>query len=144
MSAVTSMAGGGLTRSDLTVELPPLLAAMWSAEYDVFRVMYNRTAWDLAPRTLIVSGRLVKLGGYRTQDAASISLVDTGGWNRIDLVVLPPPTDHLIAEQALALAGLESDPHRAGEIFDHANRRPPAPDPPQRMRRPAATGRLGD
>ena len=112
---------------DLTVELPPLLVAMWSGGYDVFRVMYNLMAWDLAPRKLIVSGRLVKLGGYRTQEAASISLVDGGGWKRIDVVVISPQTEHLIAERALALAGLDADRHRAGEVLDHANRGPAAP-----------------
>lgn len=112
---------------DLSVELPPLLAKMWSDGNDVFRVMYNLTAWDHAPRKLIVSGRLVKLGGFRTQDAASISLVDTGGWKRIDLVVIPPQTDPLVAERALALASLDTDPHRAGEILDRANRRPAGP-----------------
>jgi hypothetical protein len=66
----------------------------------------------------------VKLAGYRTQDAASISLVDTSGWKRVDLVVVPPQTDHPAAGRALALAGLDGDLRRAREILDHANRKP--------------------
>jgi hypothetical protein len=114
--------GGWWPRSpDLSVELPALLTAMWSAGYDVFRIVYNLTAWDPAPRRLIMSGRRVKLGGFRLQDKASISLVDSGGWKRIDLVVVPPQTDPVVAGRALALAGLDGDPHRAAEILDRAN-----------------------
>jgi hypothetical protein len=114
--------GGWWPRSlDLSAELPPLLTAMWSAGYDVFRVVYNLTAWDPAPRRLTVSSRRVKLGGYRLQDKASISLVDSGGRKRIDLVVVPPQTDPVIAGRALALAGLDGDSHRAPEILASAS-----------------------
>jgi Family of unknown function (DUF5994) len=38
--------GGWWPRSlDLGVELPPLLAEVWSGGYDVFRVSYDLTAW---------------------------------------------------------------------------------------------------
>jgi len=114
--------GGWWPRSlDLSAELPPLLTAMWSAGCDVFRIMYNLTAWDPAPRRLTVSGRQVKLGGYRLQDKAAISLVDSGGWKRIDLVVVPPQTDPLVAGRVLALAGLDGDLHCAAEILAHAS-----------------------
>jgi hypothetical protein len=114
--------GGWWPRSlDLSEELPPLLTAMWSAGHDVFRIVYNLTAWDAAPRRLTVSGRRVKLGGFRLQDKASISLVDSGGRTRIDLVVVPPQTDPLVAGRALALAGLDGDPHRAAEILAAAS-----------------------
>ena len=120
--------GGWWPRSlDLRIELPPLLAEVWSAGYDVFRVSYNLTAWHPAPpRTLTVSGRLVKLGGYRTQHPASISLVDSSGWKRLDLMVIPPQTDPVFAERALALAGLAGDLHRPGDILEQASRRPAA------------------
>lgn len=57
--------GGWWPRSlDLRVELPPLLAEVWSAGYDVFRTTYDLTAWHpVPPRRLIVWCRLVKLGG---------------------------------------------------------------------------------
>jgi hypothetical protein len=120
--------GGWWPRSlDLRLELPPLLAEMWSAGYDVFRVSYDLTAWHpVPPRRLIVSSRLVKLGGYRTQDPASISLVDSSDWKRLDLVVIPPQTDPVIAKRALALAGLAGDLHRPGEILEQASRGPAA------------------
>jgi hypothetical protein len=106
---------------DLSVELPPLLAELSSSGYDIHRVTYNLAAWDPAPRSLTVSGRLVKLGGYRTQDTASITLIDTSGWKRIDLVVVAPQTKPEIAERVLALAGLDGDLHRIGQILDLAH-----------------------
>jgi hypothetical protein len=99
--------GGWWPRSrDLSVELPPLLAEMFALGYDIRRVTYNILAWNSPPRTVSVSGRLVKLGGYRTQGIASIGLVDTSHWNtahlkRIELAVIPPETEPALAERAL-------------------------------------------
>jgi len=119
--------GGWWPRTrDLSIELPPLLVAMYSAGYDVRRVMYNITAWDRAPRRMTVGGRLVKLGGFHTQNAAAISLVDPSGRQRIDLVVVPPGTDPVIAERALALAGRDGDPRRPAQILERANLPVPA------------------
>jgi len=121
-----SVDGGWWPRSvDLTVELLPLLAKMYSAGYDVRSVTYNITAWDRPPRRLRVPGHQVRLGGYRSQDPALISLVDTSGWQRVDLVVIPPETNPVIAGRALALAGLDGDLHRAGQILQHARRQAP-------------------
>jgi hypothetical protein len=121
-----SVAGGWWPRTvDLTVELPPLLAEMYSAGYDIRSVTYNPAAWDRPPRRLRVPGHQVRLGGYRTQDTALISLVDTSGWQRVDLVVIPPETDEILAGRALALAGLDGDLHRAGQILQQARRQAP-------------------
>jgi hypothetical protein len=125
--AVGFVDGGWWPRTvDLTIELPPLLAGMFSAGYDIRRVSYNLTAWDPPPRRLSVPGHQVRLGGYATQDPALISLVDTSGWHRVDLVVIPPETDPVLAGRALALAALDGDLHRAGQILQQARRQPSA------------------
>jgi hypothetical protein len=54
-----------------------------------------------------------------------ISLVDTSGWQRVDLVMIPPETDPVLAGRALALAGLNGDLHRAGQILQQASRQSP-------------------
>lgn len=64
--------------------------------------------------------RIVKLGGFRSQDPAEISLVDSSGWKRVTLVVIPPGTDPAVARRALAMSGLNGDRHRAREVLDLA------------------------
>jgi len=80
---------------DLVAELPTLLAAATRAGYDVHRVDYHLGAWLPAPRKLIVDGQLIKLSGYRTQPASTITLIDTSNANRannarLDFDVIPP------------------------------------------------------
>jgi hypothetical protein len=118
-----SVDGGWWPRTlDLRVELPPLLAEMYSADYDIHRVTYNVTGWDRAPHTVNVAGHLVKLAGYHAQNVATISLMDTSGCDGIDLVVVPPGTDAVVAGRALAVAGRDGDLHQAAEILQRANR----------------------
>jgi hypothetical protein len=61
----------------------------------------------------------VRLGGFQTQDKAMVTLVDTSGWKRLDIVVVPPDADPGFAEQALAMAGLDGDEHHAAEVLLH-------------------------
>jgi hypothetical protein len=120
--------GGWWPRSlDLSAELPRLLAELSSAGHDVAQVIYNPTAWKPAPRTLAGPGRPVTLDPSTGQDAASISLVDSSGSKRTDLVVVPPRTDRRIAERVLALAGLGGDLCRAVGIIERANGGPATP-----------------
>ena len=112
--------GGWWPRSrNLSTELPPLLKAMWSAGHQVYRVTYDLASWDRPPRRMKVTGRPVKLDGYRS-DGPMLSLIDQSGWKRIDLVVIPPATDAQVAHRALDLAGLDGDLHRAQEILHKA------------------------
>ncbi len=120
--------GGWWPRSlDLSAELPQLLAELSSAGHDVAQVTYNPTAWKPAPRTLAGAGRPVALAPSTDQVAASISLVDSSGSKRTDLVVVPPRTDHRVAERVLALAGLGGDLRRAVGIIERANSGPHTP-----------------
>jgi hypothetical protein len=110
--------GGWWPRSDdLAAELPALLAQLSTAGYAVRRVAYNLEAWDPAPRRLTVNGRLVRLGGFRTQNAAEIDLVDSAGDERTALVVIPPQADPAMAERALVLAATADDTSRADEVL---------------------------
>lgn len=106
---------------DLTAELPPLLAAIEAAGYEpIRRVTYNLTAWDRPPRRLMVGGRLVKLGGFRTQDSALVTLSGKSAWINIDLVTIASDTDPAVAERALVLAASAGDTQRADEIVSRA------------------------
>jgi hypothetical protein len=116
--------GGWWPRSlDLIAELPALLIAVEAAGYgEVRRVSYALTAWDdRPPRKSPMLNRVVKLGGFRSQDPAEINLVDSSGWKRITLLVVPPSTDPGVARRALTMAARNGDPHGAREILDLAH-----------------------
>ena len=128
----TFVDGGWWPRSlDLVAELPALLMAVEAAGYgEVRRISYALTAWDgRPPRQSPMLDRVVKLGGFRSQDPAEISLVDSSGWKRVILVVLPPGTNRDAARRALTMAGRNGDRHHAREILDLARHSPSARDP---------------
>jgi hypothetical protein len=110
--------GGWWPRStDLTVELPSLISTMLSAGFDVARIVYSVTAWDDAPKKMLVAGRPVRFGGYRRPDTSTICLADSSGRKSIMLAVIPPQTERAVAEFALEVAGLDGDRQRADEIL---------------------------
>lgn len=116
----TFVDGGWWPRSlDLTAELPSLVAAVEAAGYrEVHRVSYALTAWNGPPLRTAVRGRVIKLGGFRSQDPAEVALVDSSGWRRVTIAVIPPDADPAAARRALALAGTNGDRHDAREILD--------------------------
>jgi hypothetical protein len=119
--------GGWWPRSlDLSVELPPLLAELSRAGHDVAQVTYDPAAWNPAPRALAGPGRPVTLEGSAQQPAASVSLADTSGAKRTELVVIPPHTDPRVAQRVLALARLGGDLLRALGMIERANGEPPS------------------
>jgi hypothetical protein len=113
---------------DLIAELPALLVAVEAAGYgEIRRVSYALTGWDgQPPRRSTMLNRVVKLGGFRSQSPAEISLIDSSERKRIILVVVPPGTDPPVARRALSTAGRNGDRHRAREILDLAHRPAPA------------------
>jgi hypothetical protein len=102
---------------DLAAELPSLVAAVQAAGIDVNRVTYNLDAWPAAPRRLALSDRTLKLGGFRTQDPATIGLVNSSTRKTLMLVVIPPTATPESAEQALALASETDGVRRAGDVL---------------------------
>jgi Family of unknown function (DUF5994) len=113
---------------DLVAEIPVVLAA----GFDVRRVTYSLNAWSLTPRRLtIMPGRVAKLGGYAHQDPATITLLNGSGSQRLDLVVIPPPTDVRVAQRALTLtlAAVAGDDHHAAKILHLAQTTDPGRNP---------------
>jgi len=122
--ADTFVDGGWWPRTlDLVAELPALLTAGEAAGYGpIRRISYSLTAWDgRPPRITTMLDRVFKLGGFRSQNPAEITLVDSSGWKRCTVVVVPPGTDPAEARRALTMAGTDGDPHRAREILDMAS-----------------------
>lgn len=110
------------TSLDLIDQLPALLAAAEAAGYgEVRRVSFAFAAWDGPPPVRsTIRNRVVKLGGFRSLDPAELALVDSSGWKRMTVVIVPPDTDPVIARRALEMAGTEGDSHSAGQILELA------------------------
>ena len=98
---------------DLAVELPELIAELERRGIRVERFTYPLTAWPAVPRKLVVSGRVIRTGGFRSMDAQVVCLTWDGGTRRADLLVVPPETDVLTGARALRLCtrrGLPNSP----------------------------------
>ena len=96
--------GGWWPRSrDLAVELPGLLAELGVRLGRIERVTYHLGDWDPTPATLRVQGRVVRLGGFRTQHADTVDVLLHR--QRITLLVVPPETSGQAAHDALSRAG---------------------------------------
>lgn len=117
-TSVPGFVGGGWwpQSTDLAAEIPALVRAARASGRAVFRVLYSLDAWERPPRTVMVDGAAVKLGGYRSVDPSVVTLVDPSGWQREDVVVVPPDTDPAFAASALESASSQ-DNHRALEIL---------------------------
>ena len=90
-------------RRDLSAELPELIAALAKRGVRVERFTYSLRAWDAVPRKIVVNGRTVRTGGFRSMDPMVVCLTWAGGDRRADLLVVPPETDVVTGARALRL-----------------------------------------
>jgi hypothetical protein len=96
--------GGWWPRSrDPGAELPDLIAGLESSLGVVTRVAVNLDAWDSAPRRVVVDGRRVHVGWFRTMNAHTIG-VTRGSRDRFVLLVVPPEATAMAAATAMAMA----------------------------------------
>ncbi|NEK59847.1 hypothetical protein GCU56_18485 [Geodermatophilus sabuli] len=98
---------------DLAVEVPELIAALDKRGVRVERFTYALDAWAPAPRKVVVGGRVVRTGGFRSMDPGVVCLTWAGGNRRADLLVVPPETDVITGARALRLCtrrGLPNSP----------------------------------
>lgn len=121
--------GGWWPRSlDLAAEIVGVLSELFAEGCTVHRVSYNLTGWQTPPTKMTVCERPITLTGHRNQSRSSITLVDTSNSNsatvnRLELVVIPPDTELVIAERALRMSGQDGLRLRAAEILQQARLR---------------------
>src|SRR5579875_1928119 len=77
--------------NDLLTELPDLLAVLSVRLGPIDRVIYNLAEWAQAPARLM-SGRAVRLDGYRQQPVNTIEVIGLNR-NKIVLLVVPARTE---------------------------------------------------
>src|SRR5688500_16989228 len=123
--------GGWFPRSnDLSVELPELIAELDRRGVRVERFTYALDAWLPLPRKLVVQGRIVRTGGFRSMDPQVVCLTWEEGARRADLLVVPPDTDVLTGARALRLATRRGLP-RSPRMVLAAARSTPLPQVPE-------------
>jgi hypothetical protein len=118
---------------DLGVELPELIAELERRGVRVERFTYSLEAWEPAPRKMLVSGRTIRTGGFRSMDPQVVCLIWAGGTRRADLLVVPPETDVLTGARALRLCTRRGLP-RSPQMVLAAARSTPLPQVPEYTR----------
>jgi hypothetical protein len=114
---------------DLAVEVPELVAALERRGLRIERFTYPLDPWLPAPRKLVVDGRVVRTGGFRSMDPGVVCLTWAGGNRRADLLVVPPETDVITGVRALRLCTRRGLP-RSPQMVLAAARSTPLPQVP--------------
>ena len=114
---------------DLAVEVPELIAELERRSVRIERFTYSLGAWLPAPRKVVVNGRVVRTGGFRSMDPQVVCLTWHGGQRRADLLVVPPETDVLTGARALRLGTRRGLP-RSPQMVLAAARSTPIPQVP--------------
>lgn len=93
--------------TDLTVELPDLLAVLSVRLGEINDVSYRLEEWVPAPRKVSIGGHVVRLSGFHRQPADTIEVRGMGGSSV--LLVLSPGTDPEQAHETLMAAAAADD-----------------------------------
>lgn len=124
--------GGWFPRSrDLAVEVPELIAELERRDVRVERFTYAIDAWAPPPRKLVVGGRTIRTGGFRSLDPQVVCLSWAGGLRRADLLVVDPETDVLTGMRTLRMSTRPGLPRSASLVLAAA-RSTPLPQVPVR------------
>ena len=108
---------------DLVAELPELVAALATMGVRVERFTYPAEVWEPVDRKVVVAGRTVRTGAFRSMDQQLVSLTVDGD-QRLDLLVVPPEADALTGVRALRMAGLREDSSSPQRALAAAGSRP--------------------
>ena len=104
--------------------LPDVIADLERRGVRVERFTYPLDSWLPAPRKLLVLGRVVRTGGFRSMDPQVVCLSWAGGNQRADLLVIPPETDVLTGARALRLCTRRGLPRSPGMLLAAARSTP--------------------
>lgn len=112
---------------DLRTELPSLTAELTARLGQIERVTYNLTAWDPVTKRITTDHGVIRLDGFRSQQADTITMIGgQGGQRRLTLLVIPPETSSENAQDVLASAS-QAGSTDAVQALLAASSAPPAP-----------------
>jgi hypothetical protein len=110
---------------DLATEVPELIAELDRRGVRAERFTYSLGAWSTpVDRKIVVGGRIVRTGGFRSMDPGVVCLTWDGGTRRADLLVVPPETDVLTGVRALRLCTRRGLPRSPSMVLDAARSTP--------------------
>ena len=111
---------------DLSAELPTLLAAVAARLGRIDRVTYHLGEWPAALRRISVDDHVVRLEGFRSQPAGTLTVI---GWNRhrLTLVGIPPETGSESAEHVLVTAASGDNTDDSAHLLAARGGRVPLP-----------------
>lgn len=104
---------------DLLAEIPALIAALTVRLGDIERVTYHLASWDAAPTRLPTRLGRVRLDGFRSQHADTVTVVGAGGQHRLTLLVVPPETIPAAAQHMLVTASQRANPDPIHTLLTH-------------------------
>jgi len=101
---------------DPVAELPGLVLALAARFGPIRQLMLSGAAWDRRFRRLAVGTGVVRMGWFTSMDPALL-IATTYRGDQIDLLVVPPQTPAMAAEQAMATAANPHNVVRAPDIL---------------------------
>lgn len=101
---------------DLAAELPALLAAVTGRLGRIDRVTYHLADWPVPGRRIVVDGHVVRLEGFRSQEPATLTVID---WDRhrLTVLVVPPETGPGAAQHILTTAADPANTDAGARLF---------------------------
>ena len=131
----TLVDGGWWPRSvDPVAELPGLVLAIEHLHGAVTQLILHADDWDRQPRRIGMAGRVLRLAYYTSQPTGLVTALCGRNGNQVDLLIVPPGTDHGTADAAMALAATPDNQVHAQHIVGTVRAR----DSPQATSRAAA------
>jgi Family of unknown function (DUF5994) len=131
----TLLDGGWWPRSDDPVaELPGLVLAIEHLHGPVTQLILHADDWDGRPHRIGMAGRVLRLAYFTSQPPGLVTALCGRNGNQVDLLIVPPGTDHDTADAAMALAATPDNRVHAHHIVGTVRAR----DSPQTTSRAAA------
>ena len=113
----TLLDGGWWPRSvDPVAELPGLVLAIEHLHGPVTQLILHADDWDRQPHRIGMAGRVLRLAYFTSQPAGLLTALCGRNGNQVDLLIVPPGTDHDTADAAMALAATADNQVHAQHI----------------------------
>ncbi|MFJ5118714.1 DUF5994 family protein [Kitasatospora sp. NPDC088548] len=102
---------------DLLLELPSLAAEIDGRWGRITRITVNPAQWPVIPRRIPVTGHTVHAGWFTTEQDEHTIAVYSYAPRRLNLLVVPPATDAVVAARLMSEATAPANTRTASELL---------------------------